>query len=283
MKIITFTTKLVPMLVCLTALSVPAFAQIEEIVVTAQKRDQSLQDIGLTVAAFSGDRIEEAVVTDVVDVAALTPNVQVNYGLGNNFFNIRGLGLNEFVANLDAPVAVHVDEVYQSKGFMTGMTLFDIERVEVLKGPQGDLFGRNTTGGAVNFITRRPEQELGGFAKVTSGNYNLVNVEAAINVPLSDNLLARLSGYKTDQGDGFYKNTTRMTDEGRVDELGLRGQLSWEFDKSALLVSVHYGKDDSELHPYEGLGVNTGGGGKSLPGVPGRNCPRRYARVFSWS
>ena len=256
MKIKTFTATWTSILVCLVAMSTPAIAQIEEIVVTAQKRAQSLQDIGLTAAAFSGDKLDEAVVTDVVDVASLTPNVQVNYGLGNNFFNIRGLGLNEFVANLDAPVAVHVDEVYQSKAFMTGMTLFDIERVEVLKGPQGDLFGRNTTGGAINFITRWPEQEFGGFAKFTYGNYDLVNVDAAINVPLSDEVAVRLSGYKTDQGEGFYKNTTRETDEGRVDELGLRGQLRYTFDKSDLLVSVHYGKDDSELHPYEGLGVN---------------------------
>ena len=245
---------------CVAAMaSASAHAQLEEVLVTAQKRVQSVQDVGLTVSAYSAGRLDEAGVSDVVDVAGLSPNVEVNYGLGNNFFNIRGLGLNEFVANLDAPVAVHVDEIYQSKGFLTGMTLFDIERVEVLKGPQGDLFGRNTTGGAVNFFTRKPEEELGGYVRVNYGNYDTVNIEGAITGPISENLSGRLSGYLTDQGEGYYKNTTRNTDEGRVDEKGLRGQLLWRLDDTEVLLSLHYGKDDSELHPYEGVGIKQGG------------------------
>ncbi|MFT5710843.1 MAG: iron complex outermembrane receptor protein [Halioglobus sp.] len=255
-----FALKPIPLLVILAGISSNSYAQLEEVIVTAQKRAQSLQDIGITASAFSGDRLNEAGVTDVVDVAALATNVQVNYGLGNNFFNIRGLGLNEFVANLDSPVAVHVDEVYQSKGFMTGMTLFDIERVEVLKGPQGDLFGRNTTGGAVNFFTRRPGEEFGGFAKLTYGDYETLNVEAAVDLPISERVHARLSGYFTDQGEGYYSNTTTGSDEGFVNEMALRAQVSWSFDRSDLLFSAHYGKDDSELHPYEGLGINTAAG-----------------------
>ena len=254
-------TKLAAVLYSTAVLSTPTIgAELEEIVVTAQKRAQSLQDIGLSISAFSGDRLEEAGVSDVVDVAGLASNVQVNYGLGNNFFNIRGLGLNEFVANLDAPVAVHVDEVYQSKGFLTGLTLFDIERVEVLKGPQGDLFGRNTTGGAVNFITARPDSETAGFVKLGYDNFDTINIEAAVTGALSENLSGRLSGYRTDQRDGYYFNTTRNDDEGRVDELGLRGQLLWSFENTEVLASLHYGKDDSQLHPYEGVGINQADG-----------------------
>jgi iron complex outermembrane receptor protein len=250
--------------------------QLERIEVTAQKRVQSIQDIGVTVASFSGDRLKQAVVTDVVDVASLTPNVQVNYGLGNNFFNIRGLGLNEFVANLDSPVAVHVDDVYQSKGFLTGMSLFDIERVEVLKGPQGDLFGRNATGGAINFITTKPSNIFGGKINLGYGNFDTTTLEGALDIPITDNLSARIAGYITDQGEGFYRNTTGTeqftddngvtrtrvlndpskfnSDEGFVDEKGLRLSLLWESEKTEILASFHYGKDDSQLHPYEGIG-----------------------------
>lgn len=248
-----------------TALSTSAFAQdqseeevkkigLDEIVVTAQKRSQSIQDIGLSVTAVTGERLKEAGVRDVVEIAALAPNVQVNYGLGNNFFNIRSLGLNEFVANLDSPVAVHVDEIYQSKGFMTGMALFDVDRVEILRGPQGDLFGRNTTGGTVNFFTNRPEQDFGAGFDVSYGNFDTFHGEAYVTGPVSENLSYRLSGYHTNQGEGFYENQLTGNTEGRVDEYALRGQLLYEGDKTNILISAHYGEDSSELHPYEGVG-----------------------------
>jgi iron complex outermembrane receptor protein len=294
-----FNLTVLPILIGAATFASTANAQValEEIVVTAQKRSQSLQDVGITAAAFSGARLKEAVVTDVVDVASLTPNVQVNYGLGNNFFNIRGLGLNEFVANLDSPVAVHVDEVYQSKGFLTGMSLFDIERVEVLKGPQGDLFGRNTTGGAINFITTKPGKELGGNVNLGFGDFDTTTFEGALNIPLSDNVSARIAGYVTDQSEGFYRNTTGTeqftddsgvtrtrvlndpsrfnADEGFVDEKGVRASLLWESDKTEVLASLHYGKDDSQLHPYEGVGIkdNSNGLGGSFV-APSSLCPQ---------
>jgi len=227
---------------------------LDTITVTAQKREQSVQDVGLTVTAVGGERLKEAGVRDVVEIAALSPNVQVNYGLGNNFFNIRGLGLNEFTANLDAPVAVHIDEIYQSKGFMTGLAIFDVERVEILKGPQGDLFGRNTTGGTVNFITRRPQKEFGAGVNINYGNYNTLHTEGYITGPITENLAARVSGYITNQGRGFYENQLTGENEGRVKEFALRGQLEWESDRTTVLVSGHYGQDNSELHPYEGVG-----------------------------
>ncbi|MEM6832132.1 MAG: TonB-dependent receptor [Sphingomonadales bacterium] len=227
---------------------------LETITVTAQKREQSIQDVGITVTAVSAERLKEASVRDVVDLAAFSPNVQVNYGLGNNFFNIRGLGLNEFTANLDAPVAVHVDEVYQSKGFMTGLSTFDVERVEILKGPQGDLFGRNTTGGTVNFITGRPDYDLGARAIVNYGNFNTINAEGFITGQIANNLAGRLAAYVTNQGRGFYENQLTGEDEGRVREYALRGQLEWSSDKTTVLASLHYGEDNSELHPYEGSG-----------------------------
>ena len=238
-----------------------AVAEIEEITVTVTKRAQSAQSVPITISAFGGHQLKELGVSDIVNVAANIPNVQVNYGLGNNFFNIRGLGINEFVANLDSPVAVHVDEVYQSKGFMTGMVLFDVQRVEVLKGPQGDLFGRNTTGGAVNFITNTPEEELGAGITVGYGTYNTFNVEGYVTGAVSDKINGRLSGYVINQGTGFYKNLLRGDTEGRVKEWALRGQLEGEFGDTTILASFHYGEDHSQLHPYEGNGNSDPAGG----------------------
>jgi iron complex outermembrane receptor protein len=229
--------------------------KIEVIQVRAQKRIQVAQDVGITMAAFGQEQLKELGVTDIVNVAANVSNVQVNYGLGNNFFNIRGLGLNEFTANLDGPVAVHVDEVYMSKGFMTGMVLFDVERVEVLKGPQGDLFGRNTTGGAVNFYTNTPDFDFGAGLTVGYDNYNTLSTEGYITGELGDKVAGRLSFYTTDQGEGFYENTNVGGDEGYVREQAVRGQILWDNDEGdTALFSVHYGRDKSTLHPYEGVG-----------------------------
>lgn len=239
------------------ALANHAHAQLDEIVVTAQKRTQSQQDVGVTMQAFAGDDIKELNVGATEDVAALIPNVQVNYGFGQISFNVRGLGINEFSANLDSPVAVHVDEVYMSKNFMTGLTLFDIERVEGLKGPQGTIFGRNTTGGAINFYTRRPTDELASGFTLEYGNYDTLKGEGYVSGPINDVLSYRLSAMVQDQREGHYDNLTLNKDGGRVDKNAFRGQLQWDLDATRVLASIHFGKDDSELPPYEGVGIFT--------------------------
>lgn len=144
-----------------------ASGTIQEITVTAQKRRQSVQDVGITLSVVSGDSLAQAGASSVTDLTSLVPNIQANYGAGQVAFNVRGIGTNEFSANLDSPVAINVDEGYLAKTFMSGLLLFDIDRVEVLKGPQGTLFGRNATGGAVNFFTRRPTSELAAGGTVS--------------------------------------------------------------------------------------------------------------------
>ncbi|MFC7051000.1 TonB-dependent receptor [Emcibacter nanhaiensis] len=230
---------------------------LEEITVTAQKRSESLQDVGITMSAFTENDMKDLNVGDTQEIAANIPNVQVNYGFGQNAFNIRGLGINEFSSNLDSPVAVHLDEVYISKNFMTGMILFDVERVEALKGPQGTLFGRNTTGGSVNFYTRKPTEEFEAGATLGYGNYKSFQGEAYISGPLSDRVQGRLSGMFVDQGDGFYENVTLGEDEGKTKKYALRGQLQWTGEDTSVLGSLHYGKDTSEMPPYEGIGIFT--------------------------
>lgn len=228
-----------------------------EIIVTAQKRAQSAQDVGITISAFSGKELGRLNVQNIVEVATLIPNVQVNYGFGQNAFNIRGLGINEFSANLDSPVALHVDEVYMSKNFMTSLLLFDIERVEALKGPQGTLFGRNTTGGSINFFTRKPSEELSATASLGYDNYETVRGEFGLGGLLSGNLRGRISGFAADQGKGFYRNLTLGEREGAEEKFALRSQLAWSGDSTDILLSLHFGKDTSTMPPYEGVGIFT--------------------------
>lgn len=123
----------------------------DEIVVTAQKREQSVQDIGLSITAIGGNDLRRLQANDVSTIANQLPNVVATTSVNLPSFTIRGVGLNEFASNFDAPVAIHIDEVYRSKPYMASVPFFDIQRVEALKGPQGTLFGRNTTGGSVNF------------------------------------------------------------------------------------------------------------------------------------
>jgi len=231
--------------------------QLEEVVVTAQKRSQSEQDVGITMAAFSENDLKMTNTFNTEDVAALVPNIQVNYGFGQVAFNIRGLGINEFSANLDSPVAVHVDEIYLSKNFMNNLVLFDVERVEALKGPQGTLFGRNTTGGSVNFYTRKPTEEFEAGMTVGYGNYEQFQAEAYISGPITDSVSGRISAMVRDQGEGFYENLTLGVDEGTVERFAIRGQLQWTGTNTDALLSFHYGEDESELPPYEGVGIFT--------------------------
>lgn len=238
--------------------------KIEKIQVTATKRVESVQDVGVSMSAFNDTDLQEMAVGESVDLAAQVPNVQVNFGFGQNSFNIRGIGINEFAANLDAPVATHIDEIYQSKAFMTTLGIFDIARVEVLKGPQGTVFGRNTTGGSVNFITNKPTEDFEAGISYSYGKYNTHKAEGFVSGGLSDTLSARLSGYVNNQSDGYYDNTINgvTTDVGKQDEIAFRGMLNWEWDDASLLLTAHYGEDNSELSPYQAIGIldpNTGG------------------------
>jgi iron complex outermembrane receptor protein len=248
----------------------PAFAQsdasggtaaepgIGEIIVTAQKRNQSAQDVGITMSVVSGEALDDMNVTSINEIAALVPNVQANYNANQVVFNVRGVGTNEFSGNLDSPVAVNLDEIYLSKTFMAGLLLYDIDRVEALKGPQGTLFGRNATGGAINFFTRRPAQETGFGLKLGYDNYETLRAEGYVTGALTDTLSARLSGMVVDQDQGFYRNLARGDrDDGRERKYALRGQLLWDSGPTTVLAQVNYGRDRSRLAPYEGLGVFT--------------------------
>lgn len=141
--------------------------QIEEVVVTAQKRAQSVNDIGVSASAFGGDDLKKLKVESAVDLGAHTPGLVTTNATsgGTPIFAIRGIGLDDFSPNNNSGVGVYTDEVFASAPALLGGQLFDIERVEVLKGPQGTLYGKNTTGGAINFISNKPTDEFEAYVE----------------------------------------------------------------------------------------------------------------------
>ena len=179
----------------LPGLSMGQSSVLEEVVVTAQKREQSAQDVGISITAFNSRQMKAFGFEESKDIARMTPAVTLSGGNGGQtrLFNIRGVGQNDFNDQAEPPIAVYIDEGYTAWGQGQKFALFDLERVEVLRGPQGTLFGRNATGGLIHYISRKPTREFEGFADVTYGSHNQVRVEAAAGGPMSDTMAARVS------------------------------------------------------------------------------------------
>lgn len=193
-----------------TCIAMPAFAQdasktqtqaggLEEIVVTATKRAENLQNVPVAVSAISSSELANQGVFDTSDLNGSMPNLQVSsaYGPQQPNFTLRGIGVGtELSASAASPVGVYVDEVYQTFRASQGQQLYDLNQVEVVRGPQGTLYGRNTTGGAINFITRKPALK-GDNGYLTAGyaNYNRRNFEGAIELtPFEDRFGIRIAG-----------------------------------------------------------------------------------------
>ncbi len=183
-------------------------ATLEEVVVTAQRRDEKLSDVGITIAAYSGDTLKRQGITTSTEIALLTPGITLSgtYGGQSVQFSIRGVTQSDFNDAIEAPVAVYVDDVYISSQQGQSMALFDIERVEALKGPQGTLFGRNATGGLVHIVVKKPViGETGGYVDGTYATFNTKKIETGINFPLGEKLAVRFSGI-WNSNDSIWKN-----------------------------------------------------------------------------
>ncbi len=248
----------------IAALAQGAMAQqaIEEITVTAQKRSQSLQDVGIAVSAFGSEQLKELGTSQPVELSAQTPNLTTKNAAGNTapIFAIRGISLNDFASNGTQPVGVYVDEVYLSNNSQLSFQMFDTERVEVLKGPQGTLYGRNTTAGAVNFISRKPTEDFEANLEATIGDYDLYKTEGYISGEITEGLSGRFSAAIERQGEGFYKNEATGKDQGKTDRKAWRGLLSWDAsDNVNVLFNLHGGTDNSENIYYKFLSTVPGG------------------------
>lgn len=255
------------------ALGAPAAAQVltdDVVIVTAQKKEENIQEIGLSVTAFSGDAAREFGFENSTNIVAQVPglNVGTPVGEGNNpSFTLRGVGLNDFNDNNEGPIAVYVDEVYQAA--LPGLTfqLFDTERVEVLRGPQGTLYGRNATGGLIHFISRRPTEEFEGFFDVAGGRYATVNIEAAISGPLAKGVRARLSA-AYNRRDGYVENRLGK-DANEADDISLRGQIEFDVGDSGLLnLKGFYSRADTNAPQYQHEATLGATGADNLPFCP---------------
>lgn len=226
-------------------------AALEEIVVTAQKREQSLQDVGLSVTAFSGERIRELGYTATTEISQQTPGLNIiQFHPSNTTVNIRGVSQNDFADHYEPPVAVFVDNAYVSAVGGAHAQLFDIERVEVLRGPQGTLFGRNATGGLLQYISAAPTEELEGYGRFTLGNYATSRVEGAVSGAIGETVQARLSG-AVHRSDGLLENDDGA-DLRDTDARALRLQLAFQpSDAFAARLKFHAAEDDSGGNAYQ--------------------------------
>jgi iron complex outermembrane receptor protein len=193
-------------------------AELQEIVVTAQKREQSLQEVSAPVTAIDADRLQNAHIDNLEDLQLIAPSITFGTDFNIAKVFIRGVGENTSTTGSEPGVALHVDGAVVARPEAQLTSLFDLERVEVLRGPQGTLYGRNATGGSINLITRKPTAQLDGYARITGGNFDALAVEAALGGPVSDAIRVRLA-VKDEQHSGFGKNPVTGND---VDDLNRR-------------------------------------------------------------
>lgn len=247
-----------------------------EIVVTAQKREQNLQTVGTSITAFDGAALQKLGVTDVTAIANQTPGMQFNqYGATVTVYNLRGVSQNDFSDHEEAPIAVYADDAYiASMGALAG-SLFDIQRVEVLRGPQGTLFGRNATGGLIHYISEKPNFDDDGYVTATFGNYGLIESEGAINTPVNEKLSIRTS-FASTYHDGYITNTIGhpVNDENQV--AGRIQILYKPSEQGEILLKIHGLNNDSETagnYSWAASHPNATGRGVFISPTSTANCP----------
>lgn len=252
-----------------------AFSIMEQVTVTAQKREQSAQDVGIAITTLTGNQLDALGFTNAQEVTAmaagvstLQPNGEANYSIG-----IRGVANNDFTTNVESPIALYVDETYISQTSGAGFLLFDVERVEILRGPQGTLFGRNATGGLVHYITVKPSQEINGYGRITYGRFqdqgaDRVKFQGAFGFPITDTLSGRIS-VATHQGEGYITNRlSPESDLNNANDYAARLQLLFEPNEDvSFLANVRYARQDirTGFFEYESAIFPTS---TATPGVP---------------
>ena len=247
----------------------PAYAGIERIEVSAQKRMQSINEVGITMNAFTGDSIKEWGVATSEDIAIFTPGLTVNSGGGTGIpvYTIRGVGFQDSTTTSNSStVGLYFDEVSVPYAIMTRGALFDVERVEVLKGPQGDLYGRNTTAGQINYISNKPTDDFELGTTVSYGSFQTLDVEGYISGALADSVQGRFAFKTTQSNEGWQRSLTRPNDTlGEKDVTAMRAMVNFDLtDDATLLLRIHHVDDQSDNQAptaYDGkeIGLNSFG------------------------
>jgi outer membrane receptor protein involved in Fe transport len=244
---------------------------LEEVVVTAQRREESAQNVGIAMSVLSGQSLADKSIESVVGLQNAIPSLQVEpaFGGGQPQYRLRGVGFLDYTSNNASPVGVSIDDVAFALPIQTQGQLFDIDRIEVLRGPQGTLYGRNTTGGQINFISNRPTADTHAGFTAEYGSHNDVNTEGYVSGALTEGLLGRLS-VATEQGGAWQRNRDTGQSLGRKNKIAGRGQLEWDPSEGIdFRLGIHWSQDKSEetgLHllkaytPY-----NAGAGGPTIP------------------
>jgi len=219
-----------------------------EVVVTAQKRSQDVQKIGVAVSTMSGKEMETLRIQQPLDLAYLSPSLSTMNATTDStpLFLIRGVGLDDFNTNNSSGVGTYLDGVFASfPGFLTE-AMYDVDRVEILKGPQGTLYGKNTAGGAINIISRQPTDDFEGYVDADYSRWETLDLTAAVSGPLTDNITARLAGTMTRQGEGYQTDIDTGQKYGKLNRGGGRLLVDFKLNpRVSLQISLHAVYDDS--------------------------------------
>lgn len=240
-----------------------------DIVVTANKREETLQRVGVAATAFSGESLSNLGFTQTSDLARIVPAFSINYvNPSISQTNIRGVSQNDFADHLEPPIAVYQDEGYVGTSGGSSVPMFDMQRVEILRGPQGTLFGRNATGGLIHFISAQPSDHFEGYVQASYGRFNTYNLEGAVGGPLSEGVRARLA-FARNASEGPYTNVIAGAKAGgNIDNWGVRGIIEADLGETTQLrILGKFYRDDQRGAAYtfrvgqlgpQGIGVPVG-------------------------
>lgn len=247
----------------LTPMNSYASALLEEVTVTAKKRQENMQDISVSVSAFSGEAMRDIGLSNSNDLGQHIPGVEIRAVSGNEMAKtfIRGSGSVDFNANANPTVGVYLDEVYLPNQFQHTTQIYDLERIEALRGPQGTLYGRNVTAGAINYITAKPEQEFSGYLTGSVGNYDSYNLTGAITGAITETLAGRLA-FVYNYSDGWMKGRGTFPTADADDTLNgddtysLRASFAWTPQENIdVLFNVHGHQSHADAFSYQMIGT----------------------------
>ncbi|MGD9660523.1 MAG: TonB-dependent receptor [Porticoccaceae bacterium] len=248
---------------------------LNEIIVTAQKRQQNLQEVPISETVFDASALKNARIDTGTEIARQTPNLRVSL-LGDESqpkFSLRGVSTAEFNLNAISPTGIFFDEVYVGASYLGGAQIFDIERVEVLRGPQGTLFGKNTTAGAINFISQSPTFERGGYVTVGAGSNGYDNYKGAVELPLVDDRLSARFAFTGEHSDGYIKNLNPQgRDLSSIDRQGYRLTLGYR-DDNGLDATLRLFKAEGNSDAIGAINTGLFPGGVNAAGVNPRVHP----------